>query len=292
MEFQPAEAERAIEMSEATIYQLDQARRRRLEQEPGLTRTAVVVEAEMGSARLPGKALLPICGRSLLGHVVARMREVGGAEVAVVTTDSLRDAPVRVYCRRNGIEVFAGSERDPLDRLYRAAVRFGAETVVRVSASAAFLDPRIVEQLLRLHRESGSDVTRVAAGEGRISSEGGRYPSGFEAECVGFHALERAWSEATDLQDRRSVSGYLARAVGRFRVTMLRAERNLSHLRLTVEDENDLELARNVYTALAGGARAFSLDDVLEFLNDHPGLLGASSRFVEAESEESLEMAA
>ena len=67
------------------------------------------------------------------------------------------------------------------------------------------------------------------------------------AQVMGLHALERTWAEATDKADREAVTTYVERAVGRFRVGTLRAEQNLAHLRLTIENEGDLELARQVY---------------------------------------------
>src|SRR5438045_8915417 len=107
---------------------------------PGaLVRPVAFVEARMGSTDLPGKALLPILGRPLLWHVVDRVRQAGKiAEVVVVTTDSPRDMPIRSYCRRQGIEVFAGSERDATDRLYRAAIHYRANRIVRLGPEPPF----------------------------------------------------------------------------------------------------------------------------------------------------------
>lgn len=285
-------------MFEGQVSELSEFRAARLphfadqDRSPRAGRPVIAIEAAMGSSHLPGSALLPICGRPLLRHVVARMSNVSGASVVVVTTDSPRDLPIRQYCRRNGIEFFAGSSSDPLDRLYRAALRFGADPIIRVSAQAAFIDPLVISRLLELHADGGFDLARVATGEGTIFLEGGRYPRGFEAECVSLWALERAWSEATDPADREAAFSYLTRAVGRFRVGTLRAERNLSHLRLEVESETDLELARRIYAELDHGEGTFSLDDVLGFLNGNPELLGVNRSFVGAETGEELAIAA
>src|SRR3954470_17516590 len=255
---------------------------------PGaLVRPVAFVESRMGSTELPGKALLPILGRPLLWHVVDRIRRAEQiAEVVVLTTDAPRDMPIRSYCRRQGIEVFAGSERDDTDRLYRAAIHHGANPIVRRDAEAAFVDPTLVDKLLALYSEGEFDYARIATGAGSLFLEGGRYPDGMGAQVMGLHALERTWAEATDKADREAVTTYVERAVGRFRVGTLRAERNLSHLRLTIENEGDLDLARQVYASLGGSA--FTLEQTLAFLDSWPELLGLTRRFAGAEAFQQL----
>jgi spore coat polysaccharide biosynthesis protein SpsF len=253
-----------------------------------LVRPVAFVEARMGSTELPGKALLPILGRPLLWHVVERVRQASQiAEVVVVTTDSPRDMPIRSYCRRQGIECFTGSERDATDRLYRAAIHYRANPIVRLDAEAAFVDPTLVDRLLALYSDGEFDYARIATGAGSLFLEGGRYPEGMGAQVMGLHALERTWAEATDKADREAVTAYVERAVGRFRVGTLRAEQNLAHLRLTIENEGDLELARQVYASL-GSTRAFTLDQTLAFLDDRPELLGLTRRFAGAEAFQQL----
>jgi spore coat polysaccharide biosynthesis protein SpsF len=256
---------------------------------PGaLARPVAFVEARMGSTELPGKALLPILGRPLLWHVVERVRQAGKiAEVVVVTTDSPRDMPIRSYCRRQGIECFTGSERDATDRLYRAAIHYRANPIVRLDAEAAFVDPTLVDRLLALYSDGEFDYARIATGAGSLFLEGGRYPDGMGAQVMGLHALERTWAEATDKADRDAVTTYVERAVGRFRVGTLRAEQNLAHLRLTIENEGDLELARQVYAGL-GSTQAFTLDQTLAFLDSRPELLGLTRRFAGAEAFQQL----
>jgi spore coat polysaccharide biosynthesis protein SpsF len=257
---------------------------------PGaLVRPVAFVEARMGSTELPGRALLPILGRPLLWHVVDRVRQATKiAEVVVVTTDSPRDMPIRSYCRRQGIEVYAGSERDATDRLYRAAIHYRANPIVRLEAEAAFVDPAVVDKLLALYSDGEFDYARIATGAGSIFLEGGRYPEGMGAQVMGLHALERTWAEATDPADRGAVTAFVERAVGRFRVGTLRAEQNLSHLRLTIENESDLELARQVYGRLASSQRAFTLEETLAFLDGRPELLGLARRFAGAEAFQQL----
>jgi spore coat polysaccharide biosynthesis protein SpsF len=256
---------------------------------PGaLVHTVAFVEARMGSTELPGKALLPILGRPLLWHVVERVRQASQiAQVVVVTTDSPRDTPIRSYCRRQGIECFTGSERDATDRLYRAAIHYRANPIVRLDAEAAFVDPTLVDRLLALYSDGEFDYARIATGAGSLFLEGGRYPEGMGAQVIGLHALERTWAEATDRADRENVTTYVERAVGRFRVGTLRAEQNLAHLRLTIENEGDLDLARQVYAGL-GSTGAFTLDQTLAFLDSRPELLGLTRRFAGAEAFQQL----
>jgi len=86
------------------------------------TRTVAIIQARMGSTRLPGKVLKPILGQPMLWHIVQRVRWVPDlVEVVVATSNGPGDEPIRRFCREHGIALFAGSENDVLDRFYQAA---------------------------------------------------------------------------------------------------------------------------------------------------------------------------
>jgi spore coat polysaccharide biosynthesis protein SpsF len=250
-----------------------------------LVRPVALVDARMGTTAAPAKALLPILGRPLLWYVVQRLRTSALLrDVVVLTTDSGRDAPIRSYCRRQAIEVFAASEHDATDRAYRAALRYGANPVVLVRGEAAFVDPTVVDRLLLLLEEGQFDFATVATGAPGSFLEGARFPAGVEAQALSLHALERTWAEATEPSDRAEVTSYVARAPGRFAAGTLHAERAVPDLRLTIASEADLDLARRVYASLGGADRAFTLEEVLEFLDRKPELLGLARRHGAAEA--------
>jgi len=244
-------------------------------------RPTIIIQARMGSTRLPGKVLRPILGQPMLWHIVQRVRLTPGVEqVVVATSDSESDEPIRCLCQERGIALFAGSEHDVLDRFYRAALHYGADPVLRVTGDCPFADPQVIGQVLELYYTGNFDLVGVAAGAGAIFLEGGRFPDGLDAECFGFEVLERVWREATDPSDREHVTPYIWRVPGRFRVGHLKAERDFSELRWTVDNEADFALVTQVYRALYRPERPFLMADILAYLADHAELAALNQAFV------------
>src|SRR4051812_14080685 len=159
---------------------------------------AAIVQARMGSTRLPGKSMKPLVGRPMLWHIVDRLRHTPGLSlVAVATTDRDSDAPLRAFCEDADIPVFAGDERDVLRRYRDAAVAYGADPVIRITADCPFVDPELIGRLLAAYQAGEYDHFTVCTGAVAFWEKGGRFPDGLDAECVRFAALERAEREAT-----------------------------------------------------------------------------------------------
>lgn len=237
-------------------------------------RAVAIVQARMGSTRLPGKVLRPLAGGPVLWHVVERARQAPGlAEVVVATSSEPGDEAVQAFCRERDISVFAGSETDVLDRYYRAATAFGADPVVRITADCPLVDPDVIDRVLGLYRTGRYDYVASAAGAPARLCDGGRYPDGLSVEVCSYAALARAWREADERSDREHVTPYLSRVPGRFRVGIVRSAADLSHLRLTVDYEEDLELVSRLYEALYSDERPFfGLAEVVAHLEAHPEL--------------------
>jgi spore coat polysaccharide biosynthesis protein SpsF len=244
-------------------------------------RPCAIIQARMGSTRLPGKVLKPILGRPMLWYVVQRVRWAPGVtEVVVATSDQPNDEPVRSFCEENGIAVFAGSESDVLDRFYQAAVQYAGDPLIRVTGDCPFVDPQLIGRVLELFATGEYDHVGVATGAGTIFLEGGRFPDGLDAECFRFTALERAWREATELSDREHVTPYIWRVPGRFRLGLLKAEEDYSQLRWTVDNEADFALVAQAYEALYREDRPFLMADILRYLAEHPELAATNQAFI------------
>ena len=200
-------------------------------------RTVAIIQARMGSNRLPGKVLRPILGKPMLWHIVLRVRAVPSIdEVVVAIPDSPADQDLRRFCAANDIKSFSGSETDVLDRFYGAAQRYGADPVLRITADCPLVDPELVEKLIRLYRSGSYDYVAVSAGADASRLEGGgSFPDGMDAECFSFASLETAWNEARDPRDREHVTRFIWRQKGLFRCTKLLADRKYPNLRLTVD---------------------------------------------------------
>jgi spore coat polysaccharide biosynthesis protein SpsF len=240
-----------------------------------------IIQARMGSTRLPGKVLRPILGRPMLWHIVRRLRWVQGlAKIVVATSDREGDEPIRTFCREEEITCFAGSENDVLDRFYQAALRCGGNPLIRITGDCPFADPELIGQLMSLFTSGAYDHIGVATGAGAIFLDGGRFPDGLDAECFSFAALERAWREATEKTDREHVTPYIWRNKHIFRCGHLKSEKDYSSLRWTVDNEADFELVSKIYAALYRADRPFLIADILTYFTEHPELSDLNQAFI------------
>jgi spore coat polysaccharide biosynthesis protein SpsF len=231
-----------------------------------VSRAVVIVQARMGSSRLPGKVLADVAGRPMLTRVLERAGAIPGADAVVLaTTTEPRDERVAALAADLGVEVFRGSEADVLDRYHCAAQQAGADVVVRVTADCPLLDPRVSGAVLAAYRRGGVDYVSNA----RVR----RYPDGLDTEVFSAEALRSAWKEATLPSEREHVTPYIWKHPERFRLADLVGEPDHSHLRWTVDRPEDLEFVRAVYGRLDAGGRVFGMDDVLALLRREPGLL-------------------
>ena len=236
-------------------------------------RPVIIIQARMGSTRLPGKVLKPILGQPMLWHIARRLRGISSvADVVVATSASPSDQPILDFCRTQGIPVAAGSELDVLDRFYRTALQYEADPVIRVTGDCPLVDPELIERLLALYRAGDYDHVGIATGAGALFLEGGRFPDGLDAECFSFSALKQAWREATAMSDREHVTPYLWRQPERFRLDLLKSPTDYSDLRWTVDTEQDFALIVQIYAALYQENHLFLMADVLDYLEQHPEL--------------------
>lgn len=233
-----------------------------------------IIQARMGSTRLPGKVLADICGKPMLWHVWNRVRTVPSVDKAVVATSvNQADDPVVDFCMRHEIGYFRGNEADVLDRFYQAAKTFCADGVVRITADCPLIDPGVVDRVVRVYL--GGDYDYVS------NTLRYTYPDGLDTEVLTFAALEAAWREARLPLEREHVTPYL-RLSGRFRVLNVENEKGLpkGYLRWTVDEPADLEFVRAVYLRLGSNGQPFGWSDILHLLDKEPHLMGINQGII------------
>lgn len=229
----------------------------------GTLKALGIVQARMGSSRLPGKVLYEIAGHTMLWHVVSRARQCALLdEVMVATTSCLADDPIAGFCERENILCFRGSEADVLDRYYRAASSREASVIVRITADCPTLDPDVVTKVVRAFLDGEWDYVS--------NTNPPTYPDGLDTEVFSLAALETAWHKATWQSEREHVTPYIRNHPEEFRSTNVVNETDLSDLRWTVDEEKDLTFVRALFSHL--DARRFRMRDVLAVLAAKPQL--------------------
>src|SRR5688572_19407522 len=161
-----------------------------------------IIQARLGSTRLPNKVLLTLAGKTVLEHVINRVRASKFInEVIVATTISSNDLEIISFCAKNKIRVFVGSEHDVLDRYYQAARLLQPDNVVRITSDCPMIDPEIIDEIGKKHLEEKADYSSNTLDE--------TYPDGLDAEIISFKALKTAWEQATLPSDREHVTPFI-----------------------------------------------------------------------------------
>ncbi len=230
-----------------------------------------IIQARMGSTRLPGKVLADIEGQPMLAWVVERARRARKVERTVVaTTTDAGDDPVVALCAARGYACTRGHPTDVLDRYLQAAREAGAQVVVRITADCPLIDPEVVDRTVEAFLAAWPGVDYAS---NRIVRT---YPIGLDVEVVRREALERAAVEAREPYQREHVTPYLYESPGRFRVVSVEAEDDYGHLRWTVDTPEDLAFVRQVYRRF-GGRADFGWREVLDLLAREPDLIAINA---------------
>lgn len=229
-------------------------------------RVVAIIQARVGSTRLPGKVVKNLAGKYVLEHVVERVKLAKSVDKIVVATSNNRvDDVIEELCLGNGVACFRGSEEDVLGRSYHVAIKFGAEIIVRVTADCPLIDFQtidlLVAQLCREHLD-------------HIAVEVGKIPLGLPAEVFTFSALEKAHFEARDTYDREHVTSYIYANEERFVCKRIVPEKRLQRpdLRLTLDTAEDLLLFEEIYSRLYERGKPVDIFSVIDLLDAEPRL--------------------
>lgn len=253
-------------------------------------RTVAIIQARMGSSRLPGKVLLDIGGKPMLQWVIERTRRAAHVHtVMVATTDDPADDPIAAFCAAQDTPCYRGSAFDVLDRYYNAARSQLAEIVVRITADCPLTDPGLIDRTLdaffgRFQKQDkliGARPANLPVPTRRFPFDfvanrlpppfGRTYPIGLDVEVCTFSGLELVWDAAIEPFEREHVMPYFYEQPGRFGVLLLHHTENLGALRWTVDTPQDLEFVRQV-AARFDGRNDFTWLDVLNRVRREPQL--------------------
>jgi glutamate-1-semialdehyde 2,1-aminomutase len=235
---------------------------------------AVILQARTGSSRLPGKVLADLDGRPLLAFLVERLRRCELVDrIILATTDLPSDQPLVDLGYSLDLNVTRGSKEDVLSRFALAASSTDAPILVRITGDCPLLDPDLLAKVIEEFREQSVDYLSNCVPP--------TYPDGLDVEVFTRDALLIAQQECNDLAQREHVTPWI-RESGRFRLGTLRHGIDLSGLRWTVDEPEDLQVIRAV-VAHFDGRSDFSWQQVLELQNRQPDLFAANSRFARNE---------
>jgi spore coat polysaccharide biosynthesis protein SpsF len=241
-------------------------------------KTLVVVQARMGSSRLPGKVMMPLAGEPLLARMIERLRAATFPfEVCIATSVVPEDEPIRELATRLGIGVVSGHPTDLLDRHLRAADAFGADVVAKIPSDCPLIDPGVVDEVLGFfaaQRDRFDFVTNLNPPT---------WPDGNDVEVMPLELLRLSAREATRPHEREHTTPFIWDNPGRFRIGNVRwssgHDLSKSH-RFTIDYPEDYAFIARVYEELYRPERpVFTLAEILELLERKPEIRQLNQRY-------------
>lgn len=226
-------------------------------------RIVAIIQARMGSTRLPGKILKKVNNRPLLSYQIERLQQSQYIdELVIATTIKKQDDLIVEFCKENSISYFRGSETDVLARYYEAASAFKAHAIVRITSDCPILDVQIVDKTIQHFIENGN-FDYVSNTVERT------YPRGLDTEIFSFEALEKAYNEALLERDREHVTAYFYTNPNVFSIGHIKNDMDYSKYRWTVDTEEDFELIKKIIQALYSKNKHFTLEDTVNVMEEN-----------------------
>jgi glutamate-1-semialdehyde 2,1-aminomutase len=233
-----------------------------------------IVQARMGSTRLPNKVMKPIGGVPMIELLLARLaKSTQIDQIVLATSTDERNTPLVEHVQKLGYTCVRGSESDVLDRYLVAARQAQADVVVRITGDCPLIDPSLVDQVIAQFKAKGVDYLSNTAPAS--------YPDGLDTEVFTRQALERAGRESQDPFDHEHVTPYL-RKPGLYKTSAMQHSEDLSGLRWTVDEPADFEVVNQVFAHFAPNIH-FSWTDVLGLQRSQPALFAANHNIIRNE---------
>ena len=226
--------------------------------------TKAIIQARMGSSRLPGKILMKLNGISILECLLKQISfSVKLDGFILATTLNEEDDIIETFAKENSIDFFRGSSSDVLDRYFQCAKKHSVDNIVRITSDCPLLDPQILDKVISLF------ITRKYDYVNNFFKR--TYPFGTEVEVFSFNTLEKVWKNAKLYSQREHVTPYIYDNPNLFSIGYIENDINLSNLHWAVDRIDDLKFVRLIYQNIA--KTPILLSDIMKLLNQNPSLL-------------------
>lgn len=237
-------------------------------------KVVAIVQARMGSSRLPGKVMKPIVDKPVIELLLKRLdlsTEVD--QIVVATSLDPKNIELKNHVTSLGFDCHMGSEDDVLSRVYDAAKSFHADIVIRITGDCPFVDPGLVDLIVREFKSSSADYV--------ANINPPTYPDGLDVEVFAFSALEKAHKEVTTDFDKEHVTPFI-RSSDLFKTSNFEFEKDLSALRWTLDEPADFVVIDRVFNYFKPDIH-FSWLDVLSLYEDNVDLFSANAKILRNE---------
>ena len=228
-------------------------------------RVVGLIQAHMGSTRLPGKVLMKIDRKPILGIMLDRLSECRKLDkIAVIVSGSPLDDPIVEYCKSRGVSYYRGSNHDVLDRYYRAAKYFKADVIVRLCSDCPLVYSELVDDSIRLL----SYMPDLDIATNWMNSQPTGFPDGMDVTVLTMECLYKAWLEAEKSLDREHVTPYIYRHPEKFKLWISFAAKDFSKFKLSIDTQEDFDRVERIYWKLKEKGLFGHLYEFTEFMEE------------------------
>jgi spore coat polysaccharide biosynthesis protein SpsF len=250
--------------------------------------TVAIIQARLGSTRLPGKVLLEIEGKPVLLHIVNRLKRVLKVDEVIIATSTLKiNSKIISFCKKNNIKYFVGSEDNVLDRFYHAALVYKPKNIIRITGDCPLLDSDLIDKLINYYEKNDFDYCGIATGAGVANKEEiFRYPDGLDAEIFKFSVLENAFKNATTKLELEHVTPFIWGNSQMFKLGVLNSDVDYSNLRWTLDNFEDFKLIKWIYSQLYSKNNYFNMFEVIKLLEKNKQVLKTNNHLIGKEGYE------
>lgn len=226
---------------------------------------AAIIQARMGSTRLPGKIMKKIKGKSLLEHQIERVKKAKNInQIIIATSIKESEQPIIDLCDKLNISCFRGSEKDVLERYYETAKHSEVDVIVRLTSDCPIIDPNIIDSVIDKYLEQPYLLSYVSNTIERT------FPRGLDVEVFSFEALEKAHVNAVSEAEREHVTAYMYSRKDEIHVASYKGKIDHSSHRWTVDTPEDFKLIELIINELYSPEKIFLTEDVIRLLKQHP----------------------
>ena len=238
-------------------------------------KTVAIVQARMGSTRLPNKVMQPVSASiPMIEVLLSRLRKSQEIDQIIVATSVKEiNRPLADYVKKIGYDVYQGSENDVLDRYYQTALKYSSDIVVRITADCPIIDPEVVDDVIKAYKASDSDYIS--------NTNPPTYPDGLDVEVFSFAALKTAWQEAKKQPEREHVTPYI-RESKKFKTENITNTKDFSSERWTVDEPEDYEVIKLIFSYFSPRTD-FGWKEVLQLKEQQPELFFANEHLIRNE---------
>jgi len=225
------------------------------------------IEARMTSSRLPGKVLMEADGRSLLLHMIDRVKQANLIdEVVVATTVNSTDDPIVKLCQEAGVLFFRGSEPDVLQRVLDTQKSVDSDVIVELTGDCPLIDPVVIDLVIQKYLDSEADYVSNA----HVRS----YPDGYDVQVFAYDLLDEVSKKTTKIEDREHVSLYIYSS-GEYSLEAVIApiEHRKPELRITLDNKGDYLLIKDIIEKSISENKDYGVQEVVDYVLSNPDLL-------------------